>query len=189
MLKIPVEISARHIHISKDDLEFLFGDNFNLSKERDLSQKGEFVSKERINLVNRDKKIENVRILGPLRDETQIEISKTDTYFLNIEVPLKISGQLEGSAGITLEGPVGRKDLKNGVIIAKRHLHCNPTDAEELNIKDGDLISIKVEGERSLVFNEVVVRVGEESSLMMHIDTDEGNAAGINGKGFGELII
>lgn len=188
MLKIPIEISARHIHISKNDLEFLFGSGFNLTKEKNLSQEGEFVSKEEVNLVKGDRRIENVKILGPLREKTQVEISKTDAYFFRMEVPLRISGNLENSAGIILEGPKGKMELKEGVIIAKRHLHCNLKEAEELKIKNGDLISVETKGERSLIFNNVVVRVQKNASLALHIDTDEGNAAGIEGKGFGKLI-
>jgi putative phosphotransacetylase len=188
MIKIPVEVSARHIHISKDDLEFLFGSGFELEKEKSLTQGNDFAAKEKVNLIKGEERIEGVRILGPLREETQVEISRTDAYSLKMNPPLRLSGDLEGSGSITIEGPVGRMDLGKGVIVAKRHLHCNPEDAKKLRVKNGDSISVKIEGERSLIFNKVIVRVDEKFSLSMHIDTDEGNAAGIEKEGFGTIV-
>lgn len=189
MSKIPIEVSARHLHISREDLEFLFGEGSELTKEKTLSQGNNFAAKETVNLINGERKIEKVRIIGPPREKTQIEISKTDAYHLKINTPLRLSGDIKGSAPITIEGPAGRLDLKEGLIIAKRHLHCSSEDAKNLNLKNGDLVSVKTEGERSLAFNNVVVRIQENASLALHIDTDEGNAAGIEKEGSGKLVL
>lgn len=186
--EIPVEVSARHIHIAKEDLEELFGKGYKLTKLKDLSQPGEFSCKETVTVKNGDKKIENVRIIGPVRDHTQVEISKTDAYFLNLNAPLRVSGNLKGSESATLIGPEGKVNLKKGVIIAKRHLHANPKEAENLRLQDGEEISVKIKGERSLIFNNVKVRVDKDYSLAMHIDIDEGNAANINQKTEGKII-
>jgi putative phosphotransacetylase len=126
MSKVLIEVSARHVHLSKDDLDFLFGEGFNLEEEKKLSQGDDFASQSTVSLMNGERRIDKVRVLGPLRDKTQVEISRTDAYFLKLDAPLRISGDLEGAGSITIEGPVGRLDLKEGLIVAKRHLHCSP---------------------------------------------------------------
>ena len=186
--KILVEVSARHIHISREDLEKLFGRGYKLTKLKSLNQPGEFSCKEIVTLKNKDKKLEGVRIVGPVRKNTQVEVSKTDAYHLNLDVPLRISGDLKGSASVTVIGPKEKIKLDEGVIIAKRHLHANPKEAKQLHLKDGDNVSIKVSGERSVTFNKVKVRVNKDYSLATHIDVDEGNAAGINQKAEGKIV-
>jgi len=188
-IKIPVEVSARHCHLSQKDLEKLFGVECQLGELKELSQPGLFACKETITIKNNSCVLKNVRIIGPERQETQIEISKTDAIFLGIEAPLRISGDIDGSPGVTLIGPEGEVVLEKGVIIAKRHIHCSPEEAKKLLLKDGDVVSVKVEGERGVVFNNVKIRTGKNYCLRLHLDTDEGNAAGINKEIEGELII
>lgn len=187
-MKIPIEVSARHIHLSQEDLEVLFGAGYSLKKLRELSQEGEFAAEEKINIEFNNKTISDVRIIGPTRKKSQLEISKTDCFILGINAPVRLSGDLEGTPGIFLIGPSGSLKIEEGVIVAKRHLHCNSEEAEKIGVKNNDLVSVKIEGERSLIFNEVVVRVGKNFSLAMHIDTDEANASGITMKGEGKII-
>lgn len=186
--KILIEVSARHIHVSKKHLEELFGEGYKLNKLKDLSQPGMYSCKETVTLKSRDEKFENVRIIGPVRKKTQVEISKTDAYLLGINAPLRISGNLKGSESATLIGPEGETQIDEGIIIAKRHLHASPQEAEKLDITNGEEISVKVNGDRSLIFNNVKVRVADDYSLAMHIDIDEGNAAGIDKKAKGEIV-
>jgi putative phosphotransacetylase len=187
-MKIPIEVSARHIHISKNDLETLFGNNYQLNKLKDLSQLGEFAANEIIDIEANGKKIVGIRIVGPEREKTQVEISKTDALILGVNPPVKLSGDLENSLSIKLIGPAGEVDLKNGLIIAKRHIHCATNEAEELGLKNNDIVSVKIEGERGLVFENVVVKVKDSYKLSMHVDADEGNSAGINKIGEGEIL-
>lgn len=186
--KIPVEISARHIHLSKKDLEALFGKGRDLTPLRNLSQPGEFAAEETLTLKSGDKEITNVRVVSPLRAQTQVELSLTDTYILGLRVGIRLSGDLNNTPGIVLAGPKGQIQLKEGVIVAMRHLHVSPKEAAELHIKNNDIVSMKISGERALTFHNVKVRVGNEYKTSLHLDTDEGNAAGINKKTFGELV-
>jgi propanediol utilization protein len=187
--KILVEVSARHIHISRKDLDILFGKGFVLNKIKDLSQINEFAAEETVNIVSKAGKIiENVRILGPERDETQIEISLTDSYFLKENVPIRQSGDLKNSASIKLIGPLGSLDLDYGMIVAKRHFHCTKKTAKELGINDDSSVMVKIEGERALIFDDLLVRVTDDAVDRIHIDTDEGNACSIKGDVFGEII-
>jgi putative phosphotransacetylase len=188
-MKIPVEISARHIHLSQADLEKLFTSGYELSVQKPLSQPNQFAANEVLTIVNNDKKIENIRILGPVRTETQVEISKTDAIKLAIDVPLKISGDLKNTPGIKIISPKGEINLISGVIIAKRHLHISPIDAKKINVKDGDEISVSIGGERSVIFNNVIVRSRENiDELALHLDTDEANAANVNQNSTGEIV-
>lgn len=186
--KVPIEISARHIHLSQKDLETLFGPNYKLKVKNSISQPNQFASQETLNLINQDKKIENVRIVGPIRSASQVEIAKTDAIKLGLQPPIRVSGNITGSPGITLENPINKKKLKlqEGVIIAQRHLHASEKEAKSLNLKNNQLISIKVSGERALVFNQVIVRAGKEHRLSFQLDTDESNAAG--NPIFGEIV-
>ena len=188
--KIPIEISARHIHLCREDLDKLFGSGYELKIKKDLSQEGEFASEETVTLIGPKNTIEKLRVVGPIREKTQVELSYSDCFFVGIDVPLRLSGDVAGSAGAKIAGPVGEIELKEGVIIAKRHLHLNPKEADELNLKNNDLVKIKVIGERGLVFENIVVRVKPNFKKSAHIDTDEANAAGL-GKvcGKGELIL
>lgn len=188
--KILIEVSARHAHISRNDLDILFGKDYFLHKIKDLSQLNEFAAKETVSIVsNSGRIIDNVRILGPERDETQVEISLTDSYFLREDVPIRQSGDLANSAPIKLVGPSGSVDLGFGMIVAKRHFHCTKETAKELNIEDNSYVMVKIEGERGLIFDNVLVRITDNAVDRIHIDTDEGNACGIKGETFGEIII
>jgi len=160
-------------------LEKLFGKDYKLTKDRDLMQPGEFASKESVTIKGPKGEIKKVRVLGPVRKATQVEISKTDSFMLGISVPVRISGDTKNSAPITLIGPNGLIEIKEGCIIAKRHVHMTPADAEFFQLKDGETIRVKIDGERGLVFDNVVARVRQDMTLEFHVDTDEANAAGI----------
>lgn len=185
--KIPIEVSARHVHLSQSDLEALFGLNYQLKKLKQLTQPCDFAAEETLVLQSGDKTISNVRIVGPVREKTQAEISMTDAITLSISPVLRISGDIEDTPGATLIGPRGRVELEQGVIIAERHLHCATDEAKKLRLKDGSMVSIKIDGKRGVVFNNVKIRVRDDYKLCMHLDTDEGNAAGINRVGDGYL--
>lgn len=189
-MKIPIEISARHVHLALRELNILFGQNCKLTKFKDLSQPGQFAANETLKLIGPKGQLENVRILGPLREKTQVEISETDARELGIDPPVKESGNLADTPGIKLVGPKGMLNLNNGVILALRHLHIDPETANSLSIKDGDRIKVDVSGKRDLLFENVLVRVNENFKLAMHIDTDEANAAGIDANNHeGEIIL
>lgn len=188
MNKILIEVSARHVHLSSEHLEKLFGKDYKLHIHKKLSQPGSFSAEEKVTIINNEKRIEDVRILGPLRKETQVEISKTDSIYLEINTPLRISGDLKNTHGIRIKGTKGELILNKGVIVAKRHLHLSEKQAEEMKLKNNDKISIKIEGERGLVFNEVEVRVDRNYNCSFHIDTDEGNAAGMDKDSWGYVI-
>lgn len=187
-IRIPVEVSARHCHLSKQDLEKLFGVGYELKKLRQLSQPSDFACQETITIKNSSHILENVRIIGPLRNQTQIEISKTDEIFLGVQAPLRLSGNLTGSGAIKLVGPSGEVDLKEGLVIAQRHIHCATEEAKRYKLKAGDVVSVKIDGERPVVFENVAVRIRDDYKLCLHIDTDEGNAAGINKIGSGTIL-
>jgi len=186
---IPIEVSAHHVHLSKNDLELLFGESYELTPERQLTQPGEFAAEEKVDLKTEKGEIKKVRIVGPLRDKTQIELSYTDSIRLGLKVPLRRSGDLENSAGVTLINNGKELKIEEGVIIPWRHIHMNPEEAKELGVENNQLVSVEVKGERSLTFHKVQVRVGESYKLSMHVDTDEGNAASIDCKGKGELLL
>ncbi|HHY32274.1 MAG TPA: phosphate propanoyltransferase [Firmicutes bacterium] len=179
-LFVPVGVSNRHVHLCAQDFETLFGAESaksGLSKLRDLSQPGQYVAKEMVALVGPKGSIPSVRVLGPLRSRTQVEISRTDGYILGISPPVRDSGDLDGSAPITLVGPAGAVNLKEGAIIATRHIHMRPQEASSWGLRDGDHVEVEVAGTRGLVFRGVLVRVREDFRLEMHVDTDEANAA------------
>ncbi|HZJ89871.1 MAG TPA: phosphate propanoyltransferase [Bacilli bacterium] len=189
MKKILVETSARHIHISQEHLEILCGKNSELEVRAMLSQPGQYASNTRLQVVGPKGSFPSVTILGPTRKESQVEVSLTDARLLGLTVPVRESGDIEGTPGIKLIGPKGEVTLEKGLIVAKRHVHMTPSDAASFNVKNSELVQIKVKsGDRSLIFDDVVIRVREDFALAMHIDTDEANAAGICGEVFGELI-
>ncbi len=195
-IKIPIEISAKHIHLSKKDLEILFGKRYKLIKLKNLStgtKAGrQFAAKETLAIKSPKLEIKNVRIVGPLRPETQVELALTDTRRLNLKAPLRTSGDLSGSGKLTLVGPKGKINLKEGVIIAKRHIHIEPIKMQELGLKKGDEVLVEITGARALIFKKVVIRpalVFIKPNIVLHLDTDEGNAARINKKITGKLII
>ena len=187
-MKIPIEISARHIHLSQADLEKLFGKKVQLKKFKKLSQPGEFATEETVQLVTRLGSLK-LRVLGPVRQQTQVELSATDCRQLGIEAPLRLSGDLKKTAGAQLVGPVGMVKIKQGIIIAQRHIHLDDKTASKLSLKQGQAVSIKTIGQRGLIFDNVIVRLNPKFKLAMHIDTDEANAAGIIKKIKGELLI
>ena len=188
-MKILVETSARHVHVTEADLKTLFGEGATLTPKKNLSQPGQYACVERVNVIGPKKTIANVSILGPTRSATQIEVSLTDARTLGVAAPVRESGDVEGSAPCVLEGPCGKVELAQGVIAAKRHLHCTPEDAEKLGLKDKDIISIKCESaDRSLIFGDVVVRVSPKFATAVHIDTDEANAAGLSGEVYCEIV-
>ncbi|MEZ0227110.1 MAG: phosphate propanoyltransferase, partial [Planctomycetota bacterium] len=177
---IPVAVSARHVHLDQETLEKLFGPGARLTARKPLSQPGQFASEEVVTLVGPRRRIEGVRILGPVRKKTQVEISRTDEFFLGVDAPVRGSGDLKGSAPITLEGPKGSVQLAEGLIRALRHVHASPDEATALGVSDGDYVAVAITGgPRDLVFGDVLVRVHPEFSLEMHLDTDEGNAADV----------
>ncbi len=186
--RIPIEVSARHIHISQEDLEKLFGKGYELTKFKQLSQPSDFAAEEKLDIQNGEITFSGVRIVGPPRKRTQIELSVTDAIRLKIKPIFRESGDVQGTPGITLINKDKRLTIKEGVIVPLRHLHCTPKDADTFGLKDNEMVSIKLEGERSITFHNVKVRVNENYSLCVHLDTDEGNAAGINKKAFGFLV-
>lgn len=187
MKKILVETSARHVHVTQEDLEILFGKGYQLTHKKDLSQPGQFASNERVTVVGAKKEIPNVSILGPVRSATQVELSLTDARSAGIQALVRESGDIADTSGCKLVGPCGEVEIKEGVIAAKRHIHMTPADAKEFGVEDKQVVSVKVESNgRSLVFGDVVCRVSDQYALAMHIDTDEANACG--GATEGEII-
>ncbi|WP_304332649.1 phosphate propanoyltransferase [Brachyspira innocens] len=187
---IKVEISARHVHLSQSDLEILFGKGYSLTPKRDLSQPGQYLSEERVKLVGAKSEMNNIAILGPVRKNTQVELSISDARALGIKnITINESGQLEGAGDITIIGKNGSIEAKNSVIVAKRHIHLREKDALEWNLYNGQIVKVKVYGIRSLIFDEVVVRVSDKFMPAMHIDFDEANACGLLSQGYGEIIL
>lgn len=187
--EVLVEVSARHVHVTESTLKILFGEDAKLEVRKELSQPGQFVSDKKVNLIGKKKNIMNVSILGPCRNLNQVEVSKTDARTLGYDAPIRQSGDVEGSESITLEGPQGSVTLIEGLIVAKRHMHLDVDTAENLNINDNDIVKIKLtEKERSLIFDDVVVRVGKNYRPAVHLDTDEGNAANIIGNVSGLIL-
>ena len=178
--KVPVGVSNRHLHVSQEDLETLFGSGYELTPLKDLSQPGQYAAEETVTLVTSKGSIQRVRILGPVRPATQIEISRTDAFGLGLRPPVRDSGSIKESAGVVVVGPKGAVTLPEGVILALRHMHMDLADAEAFGVKDKDVVTVKVGGERALTFDNVLVRVRDDFALEFHIDTDEANAAALN---------
>lgn len=186
--KVLVEVSARHVHVSDADLAALFGEGYQLTVKKMLSQPGQFATNEKVTVVGPRGEMK-MSILGPTRKESQVEISLTDARTLGLTALVRESGDLEGTMGCKLVGPAGEVELSKGVIAAKRHIHFQTADAEAMGIKDKDVVSVKIDTKgRSLVFGDVVCRVNPNYALAMHIDTDEGNAVGYAGVTYGEII-
>jgi len=185
---IPVEVSARHCHLSEQDFRKLFGREAKLEKMKQLSQPSDFSCNQTIDIEVGLKKIEKVRVVGPLRDRAQIEISMTDAIGSGIKPPLRISGDLAGSAKVVLIGHEGKVELSEGLIIAKRHIHCATKDAKKNGLKNGQIVSVQIDGDRSITLHCVEVRVRDDYRLALHIDTDEGNSCGISKIGQGKIL-
>ena len=176
---VPIGVSARHIHLTQEHVEILFGKGYQLTKKKELMG-GQFASNELVTIVGlKLHAIENVRVLGPVRSKSQVEISATDAIKLGVKAPIRPSGDIKDSAPIAVVGPKGVVYLNEGCIIAKRHIHMAPKDAQADGVKDGDIVSVKADNERGTVFNHVQIRVDDSFTLEMHIDTDEANAAKI----------
>lgn len=190
IMKVKIEVSARHIHLCQKDIEFLFEKNYKLNIKRELSQPGQFLSNEKLTIQNQNYFIENISVLGPAREQTQVEISMTDARKLKINAEIRESGDLINSPGCVLIAPNKKKlKINQGVIIAKRHVHVNPNDEIAKFFKNGDECNLKIKTKsRSLILSQTVIRISDKFNLAAHIDTDEANAAGITGETFGEII-
>lgn len=177
-MKFLIETSARHLHVTQEVLETLFGEGYELTVKKDLSQPGQFATNERVAVVGPKGSFPSVSILGPVRPETQVELSASDARSIGVAAPIRESGDIAGSGACKLVGPKGEVELSEGVIVAKRHIHATPEDAEKLGVQDKEIVNVKVESDgRSLIFGDVIVRVSPKYALAMHIDTDESNAA------------
>lgn len=189
MANFPVETSARHVHVTEATLEILFGKGAELTKKKDLSQPGQFASEQRVTVVGAKKEIPNVSILGPCRKADQVELSATDARSAGIAAPIRESGDITGSGACKLIGPCGEVELSEGVIVAKRHIHMTPADAEAFGVKNGEIVAVKVESaDRTTIFADTVIRVSDSYALAMHIDTDESNAASCAREQVGEIV-
>lgn len=187
-LTVPVGLSNRHLHLSKEHIDILFGEGYELTNFKDLSQPGQYAANEKVDIVGAKGTLKGVRVLGPARNETQVEISVTDGFVLGVKPPVRDSGDLDGSPGAKIVGPKGEVEIQKGIIAAARHIHMHTSDAEKFDVKDKDLVQVKVEGKRGLIFNNVLVRVNPNYALEMHVDIDEGNAASLKNGSQVELI-
>ena len=179
-MKIPIEVSARHIHLSKQDAYKLFGKDFKLKKLRSLSQKTDFAAKETVVVKGKKGELLHVRVIGPYRANTQLEISETDARVLGIKPVVRVSGHIKNTPGVTIKGSAGSVHIKKGAIISHRHLHINDLDAKKFGLKQDDYIGVAIGGERETIFNKIIVRVNPDFNLALHLDADEANAAGID---------
>ena len=186
--EVMVEISARHVHVSQKDLEILFGEGYKLTPKKDLSQPGQFACEEKVTIVGAKSQLK-ASILGPVRPDTQVELSLTDARSIGVTAPIRESGDVAGSGACKIVGPCGEVELAQGVIAAKRHIHMTVADGEKFGIKDKQIVSVKVDTDgRSLIFGDVVARVSDSYALAMHIDTDEANAACAFGTIYGKIV-
>ncbi len=184
-----VETSARHVHVTQEHLEILFGKGAALTKKKDLSQPGQFACEERVTVVGPKKELKGVSILGPVRKATQVELSATDARSIGIAAPIRESGDVAGSGACKIIGPEGEVEISEGVIVAKRHIHLTPADAEELGVKDKQIVCVKIDTpERKAILGDVVCRVSDNFARAMHIDTDESNAVGAGRDQMGEIV-
>ncbi|MCL2023523.1 MAG: phosphate propanoyltransferase [Oscillospiraceae bacterium] len=184
-----METSARHVHVSRQDLDILFGAGYELTAKKDLSQPGQFACEERVEVVGPRGKFPSVSILGPVRPASQVELSASDARSIGVCAPVRESGDIVGSPGCTLVGPKGSVEIKEGVIVAKRHIHMTPADAQKYSLEDKQVVQVTVNtDERSLTFGDTVVRVHPNFALAMHVDTDESNAAGLKFDSVGEIL-
>ena len=183
-LKIPVGVSNRHVHVSREDLDILFGKGYELTKKADLGQPGQYACNETVTVRGPKGEFKNVRILGPVRAESQVEISLTDSFQLGVKAPVKESGKLEGTPGVTLIGPKGTVEMPRGTIVALRHIHMTPEQAAKMGLKDKDVVEVETFGERAGVLGNVLVRVSDKFALEMHVDIDEANACSLRNKDY-----
>lgn len=188
--EVLVEISARHVHLTREAMDILFGEGSELTFKKALSQTGQFASEEKVRVIGTKGEFPHVTILGPLRPYTQVELSLTDARSIGVNAPVRESGHLDGAGSCKIVGPKGEIEVKEGVIAAKRHIHATPEDAEREGLENGQIVSVEIPttNERSLVFGDVIVRVSETATWAMHIDTDESNAAGMAPNSIGKII-
>ena len=187
--EVLVETSARHVHVTREALDILFGEGYDLTKKKDLSQPGQFASNERVAVIGSKGQFPAVSILGPVRPDCQVELSLTDARSIGVDAPIRESGDVAGTGACKLVGPCGEVELSQGVITAQRHIHATPEDAEKYGLADKQIVSVKIESEgRSLIFGDVIVRVSPKYALAMHIDTDESNAACAKPGLMGEIL-
>lgn len=186
--QLPIALSNRHIHVSQKDLDILFGEGYELTKLKDLSQPGQYACEEKVDIEGSKGTLKGVRILGPVRPDTQFELSISDAFILGVPSMLRNSGDIVGTPGAKIIGPKGEVEINEGVIVAARHIHMHTKDAEEFGVKDNDIVSIKLDGPRGLTFNNVLVRVSDQFALEMHVDIEEGNACGVKNGALVELI-
>ena len=182
--RIPIGVSNRHVHVSRADLDRLYGKDYALTHKSELGQPGQFAANETVTLQGPKGTFEHVRILGPVRSQSQVEISKTDSFRLGVKAPIALSGHLQGTPGITLIGPRGTVDLPCGVIIAKRHIHMTPAQAAARHLKDGQIVDVETFGERRGILGDVIIRVSDTAGLEMHIDVDEANACSLSNRDY-----
>ncbi|MDR1953688.1 MAG: phosphate propanoyltransferase [Clostridiales Family XIII bacterium] len=187
--KVEVGISNKHVHLSAADIEALFGAGHELTPVKDLKQPGQFAADEKVDITGPKGVIRGVRVLGPARKETQVELSVTDARGIGLAPPIRESGQLDGSPGVTLTGPAGTVELEKGAIIALRHIHLSSAQAAEAGVKDKDVVDVQTFGTRPIIFQDVLIRAGDAYAREFHVDTDEGNAAGIGNGDIVEIIM
>jgi putative phosphotransacetylase len=186
--KVPIGISNKHLHLSEKDLAKLFGEGYELTPYKTLVQPGQYAANEQVDILGPKGSFKNIRIIGPTRPQTQVEVSLTDARALGIDPPVSESGKLDGSPGVKLKGPKGEVELECGAIVALRHIHLSPEQAREAGLQDKDLVDVKTCGKRPLIFEDVLIRSGEGHFREFHIDTDEANAAGIANNDEAEII-
>jgi len=184
-----INVSARHIHLSQEHVEALFGPGYQLTKLKDLMQPGQFASNEQVAVIGPKGSFAKVRVLGPARGATQFELSMTDARVIGVQGVVRMSGKIEGTPGMILEGPKGRIEVDKGVIVAARHIHMTPEDAARYGVTDGQVVRVKTQGTRPLTFDDVICRVSPSYALEMHIDTDEANASGLKDGDIGEILV
>lgn len=187
-MKVSIGISNRHVHLTDEDLNILFGDNYVLEVDKEMTQPGQFASKSFVDLKTDKNVIKHVRVVGPTREYTQIEISKTDSYFLGLKPPIRDSGDLDNSESITLIGPKGELKKEQGCIIANRHIHITPKQLEMYNLNDKNVVSVKLDGEKGGIISNVHLKVQDEAFFELHLDTDDANAHLISQGDIGEII-
>ena len=186
--EVKIGLSNKHVHLQKEHIDILFGEGHELTPTKALVQPGQFASEEKVDIVGPKTTLKGIRVLGPARPETQVEISMTDARMLGIKAPVRESGKLDGTPGCKLVGPCGEVELEKGVMVALRHVHLSPAQAEEAGVKDKDIVCLKVGGERGLIFDNVLVRSGDAHEREAHLDTDEGNAAGCGPDAVAKII-
>lgn len=188
-MRIPIAVSARHAHLSEATLQRLFGNDFELHVQKWRSQTGQFSAQETVSLIGPHGRIDHVRLMGPPRDQDQIELSRSDEFTLGVTAPLRTSGDLADTPGLQVVGPAGSVTLSCGVITARRHIHLNPAEARRLGVSDGQLLSVKIDSDgRDLIFDDTVVRIAPDFRLELHLDTDEANAAGVTDGDYAEIV-